>query len=133
VAVLADTSCWIEYFHPNGAREVKVKLRDAIALDRVAVCGPVVCEVLRGAGQADRKRIQSALAGQLHLSQEDADWLEVARTLGDLQKKGLQPPILDVLVSVMANRHAATLWHFGDRHFAPIGRILGLEIVDLKR
>jgi predicted nucleic acid-binding protein len=130
--VLADTSCWIEYLHPNGSREVKSALRDAIAADRAAVCGPVVCEVLRGAGRADQTRIRRAMEGQVHLAQEDGDWLEVGRVLGELQQKGLQPPILDALISVIAARHAVVLWHFGDRHFGPIGRLLDLQLVDLK-
>jgi hypothetical protein len=37
-----------------------------------------------------------------------------------------------VLIAVLARRHAAMLWHFGDRHFAPSGGILGLEVIDLK-
>jgi hypothetical protein len=39
---------------------------------------------------------------------------------------------LDVLVSVIAARQAVALWHFGDRHPGPIGRLLDLQPVDLK-
>lgn len=128
---LVDTSCWIEYFHPEGSGKVKSCLREAIAADRVAVCGPVMCEILRGAPRADKRRIRQAFGGQIQLSQEDADWLEVGRILGELQEKGLQPPILDVLISVIAKRHAAVLWHFGDRHFDSIAGILDLDLADL--
>lgn len=92
----------------------------------------MVCEVLRGAAQADKTWIREAFEGQIHLSQEGSDWLDVGQLLGELQRKGLQPPILDVLISVIAKRNAAGLWHFGDRHFGPIGQLLELELVDLK-
>lgn len=111
---------------------MKSELRDAIAADRVAVCGPVVCEVLRGASHADKKRIGRAFEGQLHLAQDDSDWLDVGRVLGELQREGLQPPIMDVLIAVIASRHTATVWHFGDSHFGSIAKHLAVEIVDLK-
>jgi predicted nucleic acid-binding protein len=130
--VLVDTSCWIEYFHPKGSRKVKTALREAILEDRVAVCGPVICEIVRGAARADRTRIRKALDGQLRLAQEDADWEDVGRIVGELQQEGLQPPILDALIAAIATRHGVALWHFGDRHFGPIGRMLTLEIVDWK-
>ena len=130
--VLADTSCWIEYFHPTGSPRVKSNLREAIGGDRVAVCGPVLCELLRGAAGADQTRIRSAMDGQIHLAQEDTDWREVGRVLGELQQKGLQPPMLDVLISVIAARHGVALWHFGDGHFGSIGQLLDLDLVDLK-
>jgi predicted nucleic acid-binding protein len=130
--VLADTSCWIEYFHPSGSRQVKSILREAIGGDRVAVCGPVLCELLRGAARADQTRIRRAMDGQIHLPQQDTDWREVGRVLGELQQKGLQPPILDALISVIAARHGVALWHFSDGHFGPIGQLLDLELVDLK-
>jgi predicted nucleic acid-binding protein len=130
--VLVDSSCWIEYFHPRGSSEVKSVLREAIANDRVAVCGPVVCEVLRGAPMGEGRRLRQALESLAYLSQQDSDWSEVARILGELQSQGLQPPILDALISIVAKRCAGALWHFGDRHFGPIGRILRLDCVDLK-
>lgn len=131
-AVLPDTSCWIEYLHPNGSAPVKAALREAIAAGLVTVCGPVVCEVLRGTARADQARVRNALEGQTHLSQEDADWREVGRVLTELQPKGLQPPILDVLIAVIAARHAVALWHFGDRHFAPLAKVVDLELRDLR-
>lgn len=131
-AILVDTSCWIEYFHHKGSAKVKSQLRGAIAADRVAVCGPVICEVLRGAPRADRPRMRRAFDGQIHLSQEDSDWRQVEEALAELHGEGLQPPILDVLISIIAKRHATGLWHFGDRHFDPIGQVLGLEGADLK-
>lgn len=111
---------------------MKTALREAILEDRVAVCGPVICEIVRGAARADRTRIRKALDGQLRLAQEDADWEDVGRIVGELQQEGLQPPILDALIAAIATRHGVALWHFGDRHFGPIGRLLTLEIVDLK-
>jgi predicted nucleic acid-binding protein len=130
--VLADTSCWIEYFHPKGAGKVKLAMREAILADRLAACGPVTCEIIRGAARSDRARMRQALEGQTYLAQEDGDWQEVGRLLGELHDKGAQPPVLDVLIAVLAKRHAATLWHFGDGHFDVIGRVAGGVFVDLK-
>jgi predicted nucleic acid-binding protein len=130
--VLVDTSCWIEYFHPTGSKGVKTVLREAILEDRVAVCGPVICEIVRGAARAERPRVRKALGGQVRLVQEDADWEDVGRVVGELQQQGLQPPILDALIAAIATRHGVALWHFGDRHFGPISRLLALEVVNLK-
>ena len=59
--ILADTSCWIEYFRPSGDEVVRAQLLRWLT-DSLAICGPVRAEVLRGARKAEVAKIVSAFA-----------------------------------------------------------------------
>ncbi|MDA2927147.1 PIN domain-containing protein [Acidobacteria bacterium AH-259-G07] len=130
--ILADTSCWVEYFHPQGSEKAKRLLMKIIEEDRAAICGPVICEVLRGATQSEVKRLRQVFSGVHYLAQQDEEWKHVEELALKLQRRGSQPPLLDLLIAAIAWRHNATLSHFGDKHFEAICRILPVRVVNLK-
>ncbi|MCX8103988.1 MAG: hypothetical protein N3E42_06130 [Candidatus Bipolaricaulota bacterium] len=54
--ILVDTSAWIEFYHPRGARRVKQELTKALEVHEIAVVAPVAVELLRGAKTKDAYR-----------------------------------------------------------------------------
>jgi hypothetical protein len=130
--ILVDTSCWIDYFHPRGQANVRSLLTGELEEDHVATCGAVICEVLRGASASDVRTFRLVFSGLHYLSQKDQDWRDVEDLEIKLKERGLQPPLLDLLIAVIAYRHEAALFHLGDRHFEAIRKVLPVKIIDLK-
>jgi predicted nucleic acid-binding protein len=67
-----------------------------------------------------------------YLEQEDHDWGQVEDLAIRLKSQGMQPPFMDLVIAVVAHRHKAQLLHYGDKHFAVIGAVLPVKIIDLK-
>jgi predicted nucleic acid-binding protein len=130
--ILVDTSCWIEFFHPEGNAQVKEKLSIEIGRGAVATCGLVVCELFRGVSTEEAKKLRVLFSGLARIPITDEDWNSVQDLGLRLKAQGLQPPILDMLLAVVARRSSATLWHYGDAHFAKIQTVLRLKAQDLR-
>lgn len=129
---LVDTSAWIEFFHPRGDARVKEQLSHEVEEGRVAVCGPVLCELFRGVTLEESQRLRVVFSGFLSIAVLDEDWITVQDLALELKAEGLKPPILDMLLAAVACRSDASLWHFGDRHFQAISRVLRFTAVDMK-
>ena len=126
--ILPDTSCWIEFFRPRGETAVRERMRRWLAADRLAVCGPVRAEVLRGARRTEASRIADALAALVHLDTLERDWTTVeaaARSMADLRNV----PLLDLLIAAIASRHDVVLAH-RDAHFRAMADALTLRTHD---
>ena len=123
--ILADTSCWIEYFRPSGDEVVRAQLLRWLT-DSLAICGPVRAEVLRGARKAEVAKIVSAFAALPYLSSVDGDWLTAEQKARSLADKGDNVPLLDVFIAAIASRHDAVLAH-KDAHFQTIAQVLPLR------
>ncbi len=123
--ILADTSCWIEFFRPTGDEAVRAQMLRWLAHD-LAICGPVRAEVLRGARKAEAPKIVSAFAALPHLSAVDGDWLTAEQKIRSLADKGYTVPLLDVFIAAIARRHGAVLAH-KDAHFEIIAQVLSLR------
>jgi len=87
VLILADTSCWIEFFRPYGDEAVRAQLLRWLAAG-LAICGPVRAEVLRGARKAAAAKIASAFSALPHLASVDGDWLTAEQKTRSLANKG---------------------------------------------
>ena len=123
--ILADTSCWIEFFPPDGDEAVRAQLLRWLA-DGLAICGPVRTEVLRGVRKEDAAKIVSAFAALPHLSSVDGDWLRAEQNTRALVDKGCNVPLVDVFIAAIALRHNAVLAH-KDEHFQAIAQVLPLR------
>lgn len=130
--ILADTSCWIEYFHPEGNPRVKQRLSGEVAKGTVATCGPILCELFRGVSSEEAKRLRVVFTGLVSIPTLDEDWPSVQQLALRLKGQGFQPPILDMLLAVVSRRAGATLWHFGDQHFHLIERVFQFKVADLR-
>ena len=69
--ILADTSCWIEFFRPCGDEAVRAQLLRWLADGLLRFAAPVRAEVLRGARKAEAPKIVNAFAALPHLPSVD--------------------------------------------------------------
>jgi predicted nucleic acid-binding protein len=130
--ILVDTSCWIEYFHPDGNAQVKERLSAEVGKGTVVICGAILCELFRGVSVDQARRLREVFSGLRNIPTLEEDWSSVQDLALRLKAEGFQPPILDMLVAVVSNRSGATVWHFGDQHFPIIQKVLNMKTEDLK-
>jgi hypothetical protein len=121
---LADTSAWVR----SGAnRRVALRWARALATNEIAVCTPVLLELLFSA----RDPIEYATHRQdlnrfpklpLNESVEEAAERAQQRLAFGSQHRGPRP--IDIVIAAIAEVHGATLLHY-DRHFDLIARVTG--------
>lgn len=125
--VLPDTSVWISYFRSSSGREGD-RLEALIAEREVAVCGPVLAELLAGASEGQREAILSTVGGLPFADLNRAGWEQVGTVARRLRQSGQTLPLTDLAIAVAAARAGHLLWSL-DRDFERIAAALdGLEL-----
>lgn len=125
--VLPDTSVWIPYFRSGGGAEGD-RLEALIEDEEVAICGPVLAELLAGAGDAQHGSIVETV-GDLPLAGLDrGSWQDVGAVARRLRQVGQTLPLTDLAIAVAAARAGHALWSL-DSDFERIAPVLdGLEL-----
>jgi predicted nucleic acid-binding protein len=125
--ILPDTSIWIPYFRSSsGAQGDHL---EALIADRVvAICGPVLAELLGGADDIQRDWIIDT-AGDLPWADLDhAAWRDIGAVARRLRQAGQALPLTDLAIAVAAARASFSLWSL-DSDFERIAPALdGLEL-----
>lgn len=125
--VLPDTSVWIPYFRSRTGAEGD-RLEALIAAGEVAICGPVLAELLAGAGEAQREAIVGTVGGLAMTELDRHSWEEVGGLAARLRRSGQTLPLTDLVIAVAATRAGHTLWSL-DSDFERIAPVLdGLEL-----
>jgi predicted nucleic acid-binding protein len=125
--VLPDTSVWIPYFRDRSGANGD-RLEALIVAGEVAVCGPVLAELLAGAGDSQREAIAGTVGGLPLASLDRVAWEEVGAVARRLRQTGRTLPLTDLVIAVAAVRGGHTLWSL-DSDFERIASILnGLEL-----
>lgn len=131
--ILVDTSAWIEFYHPQGADEVKRALTEALEQQEVAVIAPIVVELLRGAKTEKASRVlQDDLRALLWLPLDGEEAVTAAKLGWALSRAGRPVPTIDLLIAAAAQLRQYEIWHFGDGHFKSIAEVDGPPQRDLK-
>src|SRR5262245_40306969 len=113
--VLADTSFYIGMLRRG--RDALVDLAAAAAARDLAVCGVIRCEVGRRIKSPKvRGRLHSFWDVMINVPTDDLLWLEVERTLWELDRKGTVLPLTDVVIGCAARRIGALVLAY-DVHF----------------
>ncbi|WP_027878175.1 PIN domain-containing protein [Meiothermus cerbereus] len=119
--ILVDTSAWIEFYHPKGARQVKQALGNALEVHEIAVLAPIAVELLSGAkSEKDYGLLAADLQALLWLPLGSEEAGVAGQLAYDLARSGQRVPTVDLLIAGAALVHGCELWHFGDAHFATI-------------
>jgi predicted nucleic acid-binding protein len=121
--VLPDTSVWVD-FSRRGARGRASELRDLLDAGEVATCGPVVAELLAGAGENVEARMWQTLSSLPWVELTPGAWREVAAAAHQLRKAGRALPLTDLTIAVAAARGDHVLWTF-DADFERIRTAVG--------
>jgi len=123
---LIDTTVWILYF--RGEKKVEERIRSLILEDRALTCQIVILEVLRGAkSQREYKELYDDLKALSTLQLNEVIWEKSYKVGFELRKAGINAPLTDVLIAMIANHYNCLLIH-RDKHFP-----LMKEVIDLKQ
>lgn len=108
MSVLLDTSIWIDYF--RGAEPTATHVAALLESDEVALCGPILAELLAGTAADQRETLWLALVALPNVELDLAAWRASGEHADELRRRGEMVPLLDVLIAVAAIRSGATLW-----------------------
>ncbi len=122
---LIDSSAWIEYLRPGGARRVKERVRDVLQKGEAASCGIVVVEILRGArNDKDYQTLRESLMSLPQIPMDNAVIERASKWGFMLDRKGKVASTTDLLIASAAYKKARLL-HL-DSDFEMIGSLVGL-------
>jgi len=122
VTVLADTSVWVDYLRrgPSGAAADLDRLLHA---GEIVLCGPVVAELLAGAGPAHRGDLWQLFSSLPWAEFGRAQWRRVGEAAAALRERGESVALTDVEIAVAATDAGAALWS-RDADFVRIAGVL---------
>lgn len=114
--VMIDTCAWIDFFKSKNGH-LGDQVAALIESNQAAVTGVVIAELLQGVKQEKESQRLRLLFRSIHyLPTEDGDWFTAGILAQQLRAKGLTLPLTDVLIAVIAQRHAVTVLTL-DKHF----------------
>lgn len=112
--VLVDTCMWIDAERDAATAR---HLASLIQQDRVAMCGIVYAEVLRGIASPGVRALRAQQLTALQWLQATPQlWRETAELARGLDRKGRSIPLTDAHVAAVCAGHGLALWST-DRHF----------------
>jgi len=122
---LIDTAVWVLYF--RGEKDIEDKVQSIILEDRAATTEIIILEILRGArSQKEYDQLKSDLKA-LHLLQlNEAIWERSYQMGFKLRKAGINVPLTDILIAVIAGYHQCSLIH-RDKHFPLMTKLVALR------
>jgi predicted nucleic acid-binding protein len=125
--VLPDTSVWIPYFRSVSGDDGD-HLEGLIADGEVAICGPVLAELLAGAGDGGQASIMDTVGSLPFAVLDRVPWQEVGAVAHRLRRSGQRLPLTDLAIAVAAANAGYALWSL-DSDFERIAPVLdGLEL-----
>jgi predicted nucleic acid-binding protein len=107
--VLPDTSVWIPFFR-SAKGAAGDRLEALIGEGRVAICGPVLAELLGGAGDAQRTAVMETVGSLPWAELDHASWREIGALARRLRQTGQTVPLTDLTIAVAAAHAGYALW-----------------------
>lgn len=124
--VLADTTIWVHYLR-GGNPEVKDRLVPLILENRLATADIIIMELLRGSSSEKNFQIlHDDLVALPRLAMDGATWELAWKSGYELRKSGVNVPLADTLIAVIAVQYSCLLLH-SDKHFSILSDTLGLR------
>jgi predicted nucleic acid-binding protein len=108
--VFVDTCIWSSFFaKPSSAEKIAVDV--LIDVDRVALVGPVLSEVLLGFRRKDQADWVASRLRLAHYIEASWDFWRAAADLGrELAARGHQLPLTDLVLATIAKHHNAWVY-----------------------
>ena len=124
--IIVDTSIWVEYFKNN--QKYVPFIEDSLNLENILISGPIISELLHGVkSEKEYKLLSESISAVPYAECVYDDWIKTGETLYNLKKKGITVPLTDILISVIAIRHDASILTL-DKHFKSIDMIRLIEL-----
>ena len=114
---LVDTSTWIGALRKDGQPEVRRWIKIALLEEKVVIAPPVKAEILSGAMNIKQfNELNSDFGAILLLERHLEAWEYVAKINFTLRRKGVNVPLIDMLIAAWAIVYGCVLVHH-DRHY----------------
>jgi len=124
--VLADTTVWVHYLR-GGNPEVKDRIVPLILENRLATADIIIMELLRGVNSEKNFQIlHDDLVALPRLVMDAATWELAWKSGYQLRNTGVNVPLADTLIAVIAVQYGCLLLH-SDKHFSMLSDTLGLR------
>lgn len=124
---LIDSSCWVDYYRPDGDSRIQAAVAGAIEADEAATCGMVRVEILGYiTRQAEYNAVSGDFAGLHDLPITNGEFDTAAGIGRALRAKGAAVPATDLIIAAVAINGNALLLHC-DRHFLTIAKHTALR------
>ena len=127
---VADSSVWIEAYAGRWGRE-SLLLREACEkTGDVALCGPILQEVLQGFREADDfQREWRRLLTYTVFETTRWTWLKAAALFRMLRRRGCTVNSFEVAIAAVCFEQGLPLLTCNTRDFAPIAKYAGLKLL----
>lgn len=127
-----ETSIWIDYFRPKTPPAVRREIHPWVQREDLALCEPILCELLRAAAASQRGLMRQHLLTIPVLPTPGSLWT-AATQLGQIcEDAGVRVGALDLLIATVCLHHDAELIAF-DRQFAAMAKVSKLRVRTLTR
>ncbi len=130
--IVIETSIWVDFFRAKTPASVKAQIKPWVSGEDLALCEPVLCELLRSAVAGQRSFIQRHLATIPVLSTPTTLWADATRLGQECRDAGLIVGALDLLIATVCIHHDAELIAF-DKQFGAIAKLSRLKARILTR
>ena len=127
--VLVDSSIWIEAARRDGDLKEKLGLKSLLGELEAVLCAPVRLEVLGGARQNERERMEHGFSCLPFLHVLDKDWDSAVEHAWQLRDAGITFPWNDILIATLAVR-AKMRVYAKDKHFDSMAPVLGFTLYE---
>lgn len=132
MVTVVDSSLWVDYFRARTPAAVKRQIDPIVRAPDIALCEPIVFELLRAAPPSQAHVIERYFSTIPLLPTPPTLWSD-ARALGRrCGAAGFLPRALDLLIAQACIFHQATFVSF-DAHFQPIAAAGPLKLGLLAR
>lgn len=121
--VLPDTSIWVDYLRQGTRRVDRVALDGLLDQRRVVVCGPILAELMAGAGDDSRDELWTALASLPWGELDREAWRKAGEVAARLRGTGKTVPLTDVVIAIACIATGAALWT-NDSDFERVASVL---------
>lgn len=116
--VIVDTSVLIDFL--KGSEKIATEVTTLIQSNRVVSTGIIIAELMQGIKKlTEEERIAELLLGVDILEISTPLWIKAGKLSSSLRRKGLNIPLTDTAIAILALENDLTLFTF-DKHFAQI-------------
>ena len=129
---VVDSSLWVEFLRPGTPVAVRRLVEPYVRARDVALCEPVVFEILRAAPAAQRAPIEHLFSLLPVLETPGRLWPDACRLGQKCAKAGFAVGSMDLLIAQVCIHHAARLVTL-DRQFKQIAEVSTLSLLLLQR
>lgn len=126
-----DTTVWIHFFRGAG-QNIQERVTALLMADNLVTSRIVILELLRGArSRKEFASLQARFSAMRCLEMTDSIWDVAGNTAYLLRKEGVNVPLTDTLIAVLALYNGTILLH-DDRHYEMIASVVDLRQQYLK-